>query len=161
MPDSAKPFRITHPDTVFVQSLKKKKINILRCFLVVIPRKAHSTGKCSNIWKAASDPQEKNQSKMVLSLPHAESRISGSLHHLLDVDHAGYPALLCNSHFKGIRADRPPAQFTNDPHGSTDLQHLTPRKQAGSDLASPGRLNQFAPGNEGNDLRLEDGSWKL
>lgn len=56
---------------------------------------------------------------MALSLPHAESRISGSLHHLLDVDHAGYPALLCNSQFKGIRADRPPAQFTNAPHGST------------------------------------------
>lgn len=65
---------------------------------------------------------------------------------------------------KGIRVDRPPPQFKNDTRRSTplpDLKHLMPRKWTVSDLASLGRLNQFAPGNKSNDLRLEDSSWKL
>lgn len=71
-----------------------------------------------------------------------------------------YPTLLCNSHLKGIRAARPPAQFTNDPQGfnpSADLQPPRAKGKAGSNLASP----QLICSRQSDDLRLEDDSWKL
>lgn len=67
--------------------------------------------------------------------------------------------------WKGIRVDSPPRPlFKNNTPGSSplpDSKHLMPRKWTVSDLASLGRLNQFAPGNKANDLRLKDSSWKL
>lgn len=78
------------------------------------------------------------------------------------MDRVGCPALLCNSQFKGIQVQTASSVYRwsiNDPplHCSA-APHA---KWFGSDLASPGRLHQLAPGNQWSDLRLEDGSWKL
>lgn len=89
-------------------------------------------------------------------LPQAESRISGNLHHLLHVDQAGYPALLWNSHLKGIKVTAP-ARVSKP---STGIQPCTSfPKGFGSDLAPPGRLNWSAPGEAGMWLKI--GGWLL